>query len=442
MAYRTPGLIPMPQPQPVDPIGQIMGLADLGRMDRQIKRESQGDRDQQVIRSAHEEAGGDMDATLAIVKSKAPWLVPQVEASQANHRESIDRATMAAHERLIQVGRSTSDELEKMMQLPPDAQMGQWPRYRERIVRTMPEQMASRVPLDWDANWAREEIPGGRLAAELAETRNAIIAKSRERKGQRSDIDEEQLPLLAQALATSEDAEDWNGMLQYWRQVRRVSPKGIALFGEYSPESPARAASLFGAEEQTDPALQQKTVTVDGREVLANFNPNDGRLYDPSSGQEIANAQPTRDAPPAAPQITPSETRQREQNAIAEFRESLKLSVGAVGQGRDALLTPGQVQAQAEELGLNFGVELERAARDAHLDELNALRTERTGTMVNEQFMGNRAMTPEETEAARQRMRDRTGALRDGYANLPVAEPTRGGGGPAVTTTPLDAPTQ
>ena len=222
----------------------------------------------------------------------------------------------------------------------------------------------------------------------------------------------------------------------------------IQMFGEYSPE---RSKSLMQMAQQPDEMWQRLFGEDDDEPTVGSLEDSIGRFarekgltakqlsptqYEEARRRHFASGR-APEQPDGPPVITPPEARQRAQTAIGEFREMLKLSVGAVGQGRPPLLSPDAVRAQADELGLNYGVEIERASRDAALDEFGYSRSERLSTTTEDPFGYGRRVNPEETAASRQRVQDRMGALRDGYASAaPVAPPVRarGAGGPTTGT--------
>ena len=221
----------------------------------------------------------------------------------------------------------------------------------------------------------------------------------------------------------------------------------LKVFGEYSPERAQSLAQMAGQPDEMWSRLfgeDDDAPTVGSIEdSIARYAREQGLTpaqlsppqYDEARRRHFA-GQRAPEQPDGPPVITPPEERQRAQTAIGEFREMLKLSVGAVGQGRPPLLSPDAVRAKADALGLDYGVELERASRDAALDEFGYSRSERLSTTTEDPLGLGRRVNPEETAASRQRVQDRMGALRDGYAAAaPVAQPPRPGIPPVTAST-------
>ena len=121
----------------------------------------------------------------------------------------------------------------------------------------------------------------------------------------------------------------------------------------------------------------------------------------------------------ATQEISPAEERQRQTIARDEFRERLKLAVT-----KPDLMSEADARAEAEKLGLDFGMALEQAARDAALEELDAVRAERLAIPTDTTTGRPIEVDPAAIAAGKARMQARQEELVTGFQGPDTPAPT------------------
>lgn len=429
---RSYPLVNMPQ-QAADPMRTMgdmlslsLGFGDLRRQRRQEQQEEAAQQRERTIRTLYQQANGNIILTAERARtagflSIADELDAKIkEATAAKARERADEREDAASA-WGQAANFLSgvDSLDEQTPDGAAAMQRTWPQSRANVLQFLGEDFAQ----------YRDQVPAETAGVgDIRDFLNSAIPFANNVQGRASRegrayrrLDEQLKLAKGQAelnkavgesfaqLGPGLNQEDFNALHQESTSV--MSPAAAKALGAWEdratlpkrygigPDLGTKAAYFKAVEKaQGSPLTPVQHLRVEEQWTRVNAIER-GEDPGPSEAQE----------------------RLRGNDAIAEFRESFKLSIAAVGEGRQPPVSQEEVQLQAEALGLNYGVERERAARDAGLDELDRSRVERLSVTPVDPFGLGRALDPAEIEASRQRLQERTGALRQGYAPSPAA---------------------